>query len=80
MTQVLIIRVPCYFEKWFQLYSLLYFMAPMLCRDDPKFSCRQVLANSADPEEQSDQGLHSSPLHLNFLDALPYAKAGSFKF
>ena len=43
-------------------------------RNDPKFSDRQVWANSADPEEQSDQGLHCLPCHLRLLDALLYGK------
>ena len=41
----------------------------------PKFSDRQVWANSVDPEEQSDQGLHSLPFRLHLLDALFYGKA-----
>ena len=45
-------------------------------RNFPKFSDRQVWANSADPdqtaprEEQSDQGLHCLPFPLHLLDAL----------
>ena len=46
----------------------------MYC-NDPKFSDRQVWANSVDPdqtEEQSDQGLHCLPLF-----AIPSASFGS---
>ena len=40
-------------------------------RNDPKFSDRQVWANSADPDqEQSDQGLHCLQFPLHLLDAL----------
>ena len=35
-------------------------------RNDPGFLDRQVLANSADPD-QSDQGLHCFQFHLNLL-------------
>ena len=43
-------------------------------RNDPKFSDRQVWANSADPDqtapkEQSDQGLHCLQFPLHLLDA-----------
>ena len=41
--------------------------------NDPKFSDRQVWANSADPDqtaqEQSDQGLHCLQFPLHLLDA-----------
>ena len=42
-------------------------------RNDPKFSDRYALANSADPDqtapqEQSDQGLHCLPFRLHRLD------------
>ena len=49
-------------------------------RNDPKFSDRQVLANSADLEEQSDQDLHCVQFHVHLLDALFYSKATLFKF
>ena len=38
--------------------------------NDPKFSDRQVWANSA--EEQSDQGLHCLQFRLHLLEALLY--------
>ena len=44
-------------------------------RNDPKFSDRYAWANSADPEEQSDQGLHCLPFHLYHLDSLFYGRA-----
>ena len=37
-------------------------------RNVPKFSDRQIWANSADPE-QSDQGLHCLQFPLHLLDA-----------
>ena len=58
--------------------------------DVPKFSDRQVWANSLDPdqtaprgngiEEQSDQGLHCLPFCLHLLEALFYTKATLFDF
>ena len=44
-------------------------------RNDPKFSDKQVWANSADPdqtalEEQSDQGLHCLLFHLHLFDEI----------
>ena len=54
-------------------------------RNIPKFSDRQVWANSADPDQaapglQSDQGLHclQSPLHV--LESLVYGRATLFNF
>ena len=44
-------------------------------RNDPKFSDRYAWANSADPEEQSDQGLHCLPFRLHRLDSLLYGRA-----
>ena len=44
-------------------------------RNFPKFSDRQVWANSADLEEQSDQGLHCLPFRLHRLDSLLYGRA-----
>ena len=57
----------------------------ILYRNEPKFSDRQVLANSADPDqtlllEQSDQGLHCLPFRLHRLDSLLYGRATLFKF
>ena len=51
------------------------FMEEVYC-NDPKFSDRQVLTNSADP----GQGLHCFPFCLHFLDASLYSKATLFKF
>ena len=42
-------------------------------RNDPKFSDKYALANSADPdqtEEQSDQDIHCLQFPLHLLDAL----------
>ena len=45
----------------------------------PKFSDRQVWANSEDPD-QSDQSLHCLQFPLQFLDALLLGKAILFNF
>ena len=39
-------------------------------RNVPKFSDRQVWANSADPDQTAPQGLHYLQFPLHFLDAL----------
>ena len=57
----------------------------ILYPNEPKFSDRQVLANSADPDqtlllEQSDQGLHCLLFRLHRLDSLLYGRATLFKF
>ena len=45
-------------------------------RNFPKFSDRQVWANSVDPDqEQSEQGLHCLPFRLHRLDSLLYGRA-----
>ena len=73
-----------------QTKYILPILSYMYC-NGPKFSDRQVWANSADPdktargaigllEEQSDQGLHSLQFCLHLLDALLYGKATLFKF
>ena len=49
-------------------------------RNDFKFSDRQVWANSADPDQIADQGVHCLQFHLHLLDALLYGKAFFFKF
>ena len=52
-------------------------------RNDPKFSDRQVWANSADPDqtaEQSDQGLHCLLFRLRLSDTFLNCKATSFEF
>ena len=36
-----------------------------------KFLDKYVWANSADPEEQSDQGLHCLLFHLHLFDKIP---------
>ena len=42
----------------------------------PKFSDRQVWANSADPAQTApDQGLHCLPFCLHCLDSLLYGRA-----
>ena len=43
--------------------------------NDPKFSDRYAWANSADLEEQSDQGLHCLLFRLHHLDSLLYGRA-----
>ena len=49
--------------------------------NDPKFSDRQVWANSIDPDQTApDQGLHCLPFCLHLLDASLYTKATLFKF
>ena len=52
----------------------------MSYRNDPKFSDRQVLANSADPDQTADQGLHCLLFHLHLLDTFLCGKATLFKF
>ena len=49
-------------------------------RNDPKFSGRQVLANSADPDQTADQCLDCLPFRLYLLNALLYGKAAMSKF
>ena len=49
--------------------------------NDPKFSDRQVWANSVHPDqEQSYQGLHYLPFCLHLLDALHYGNATLTEF
>ena len=45
-----------------------------LLRNDPKFSDRQVWANSADPDQTAGQRLDCLPFRLHLLNALPYVK------
>ena len=52
----------------------------LIYRNDPKFLDRLVWANSADPEEQSDQSLHCLQFQLHLLGALLFGKAILFKF
>ena len=49
-------------------------------RNDPKFSDRQVWANSADPDQTADQRLDGLPFRLYLLNALLYGKAAMSKF
>ena len=49
-------------------------------RNDPKFSDRYAWVHSADPEEQSDQGLHCLPFHLHRLDSLLMVEPHSSNF
>ena len=42
--------------------------------NDPKFSDKYAWANSADPDQQSDQVLHCLPFHLHRLDSLVCGK------
>ena len=53
---------------------------PQKYRNDPKFSDRYAWANSADLEEQSDQGLHCLPFRLHRLDSLLYGMPHSSNF
>ena len=48
--------------------------------NDLKFSDGQAWANTVDPEEQSDQGLHSLKLTPHLLATLLYGKATLLKF
>ena len=38
--------------------------------NDPKFSDKQVLANSADPDQTANQGLHCFRFHLQLFDKI----------
>ena len=49
-------------------------------RNDPKFSDRQVWANSADPDQTADQRLDCLPFRLHLLNTLLYGKAAMCKF
>ena len=51
-----------------------------LLRNDPKFSDRQVWANSADPDQTADQRLDCLPFCLHLLNALLSGKAAMSKF
>ena len=46
-------------------------------RNDPKFFDRYAWANSADPDQTADQGLHCLPFRLHRLDSLLYGRATS---
>ena len=48
--------------------------------NDPKFFDRLVYANSADPEEQSDQGLYYLQYCQHLLDTLLNGKPSFFQF
>ena len=48
-------------------------------RHDPKFSDRYASANSADPDQTADQGLHCLPFRLHLLDSLLYGRATLFE-
>ena len=48
-------------------------------RNDPKFSDSLVWANSADLDQQSDQGLHCLQYCLHLLEALLYGKTSFFQ-
>ena len=57
----------------------------ILYRNDPKFSDRQVWANSGDQirlllMEQSDQGLHCLLFYLHILNTFLYGKTSLFEF
>ena len=60
----------------------------MSYHNDPKFSDRQVWANSVDPDQTnpkglgvwSDQGLSCLPFRLYLLAVLVYVKITLFKF
>ena len=47
---------------------------------DPKFSDRQVWANSADPDQTADERLDCLPFRLHLLNTLFYGKAAMSKF
>ena len=48
-------------------------------RNVPKFSDRYAWANSTDPEEQSDQGLHCLPFSLHCMDSLLEPHSSNFR-
>ena len=59
---------------------MITFSLPMQ-HNDPKFSDRQVWANTLDPDQTApDQGLHCLPFGLHRLDSLFCCKAASIKF
>ena len=43
--------------------------------NDPKFSDRQIWANSADSDQTADQSIHCVPFRLHCLDSLLYGRA-----
>ena len=72
------------YYKQFLVGKSIYIHYNCCYSNDPKFSDRQVRANSVDPdqtalEEQSDQSLHSLPFCLHLLDTFSYGKATLFK-
>ena len=48
--------------------------------NDPKFSDTLAWANSVDPDEQSDQGLHCLPFCLYYSDTFLYGESTLFNF
>ena len=58
---------------WYATWAVCFRLSSCIYRNVPKFSDRQVWANSADPDQtapQSDQGLHCLQFPLHLLDAL----------
>ena len=49
-------------------------------RNDPKFSDRQVLANSADIDQTAPLGLHCLLFHLHYFDKLPSGLSSLYEF
>ena len=78
------IQFQLFWNFWILIYSLnhasvwMHFvltgLQQRLYRNDPKFSDRQVWANSADPD-QSVQGLHCLPFRRHRLDSFLYGRA-----
>ena len=48
-------------------------------RNDPKFSDRYAWANSADPDQTADQGLHCLPFRLHRLDSMVEPHSSNFR-
>ena len=60
---------------WSRMNSLHLLQFRIYYRNVPKFSDRQVQANSADPDQTAPQGLHYLPFRLHHLDSLLYGRA-----
>ena len=59
---------------------LLHYFNTDLYRNDPKFSDRQVWANTADPDQTPDQRLHCLSFCSELLDTLFYGTTTLFEF
>ena len=70
-------KVKMFMQLWFALNSC--DQNYMVYCNDPKFSDRQVWANSVDPDP-FEQSLHLLPFRLHLLDSLLYGRATLFNF